>query len=101
MNTDENVAVSADDAGDKLETINDIGPKFAKALYKSDIGRFADLAQCTPDELSKILLDKAGVKVSPDRIEAKNWIGQARELAEYMNTEHTPPEEAAEVANEP
>ncbi|MFQ5855166.1 MAG: hypothetical protein ACE5LU_05940, partial [Anaerolineae bacterium] len=60
---------------------------FAEALYKIGVRRFADLAQYTPDQLSRALREQSGVKVPPERIEANNWIGQARELAQQANTE--------------
>jgi hypothetical protein len=47
-----------------------------------------------------VLLEQAGVKVPPERIEANNWIGQARELTQQANTEHTLPEDQVEVAKE-
>jgi hypothetical protein len=43
--------------------------------------RYADLAQSTPANLAQALLERAEVKVSLQRIEAQDWIGQARTLA--------------------
>jgi hypothetical protein len=39
--------------------------------------------------------------IRPERIKTKNWIGQARDLAQQANTERTPPGEETEVAKEP
>ncbi len=101
MTAQENVAASVDDERDDLETIKGVGPAFADALNIIGIRRFADLAQYTPDQLSTALLEQASARVPPERIEADNWIGQARELARRVNTERRPPEERAEVAKEP
>ncbi|MFQ5473951.1 MAG: hypothetical protein ACE5FA_13865, partial [Dehalococcoidia bacterium] len=101
MITEENTAASVDDGRDDLETINGIGPTFAEALYKTGVRRFTDLAQYTPVELSKALLEQIGLKVPVQRIEADDWIGQARALAPQVNTERELPEEEAKVVREP
>lgn len=97
MRSDENVAVSTDNTRDSLETITGIGPTFSKALHKIGIHRFEDLAQCTPQDLSQVLLEQAGVRVSPERIEAKNWIGQAGALARNGSDVLTPPAEETRI----
>jgi hypothetical protein len=101
MGTEENIAASVNDEHDGLEAIKGIGPKFSKALYEIGIRRFVDLAQYTSQDLSKTLLEQAGVKVPPERIEVNNWIGQARALAQRPNTGRTLPEGEADAAKEP
>lgn len=86
---------------DNFEIIDGIGSTWAKALHKIGVHRFEDLARCTPQGLSKTLREKAKTNVPPGRIETKNWIGQARALAQQANTEYTPPEEQVEGANKP
>ena len=100
MGTEENVAASTDDERDDLEIIKGIGPTFADALNNIGIGRFAELAQYTPEELSRELLEQAGVRVPPERIEDNNWIGQARELAQRVETGRRLPAGEPEVAGE-
>lgn len=101
MGTEEHVAASADGKRDDLKTINGIGSKWADALHRTGVRRFEDLAQYTPHSLAKALLDQAGVKVPPERIEAKQWIGQARELAQHANPGRTPANEETEAAGNP
>lgn len=101
MGTEKNVIASTNDERDNLEAIKGIGPSFSEALYEIGICRFADLAQYTPQDLSKVLLEQAGVRVPPERIETKDWIGQARELVQQGNTERMPPEEQVKLAKKP
>lgn len=98
MGTEEKVAPSVNDERDDLETIKGIGPKWADTLYKTGIRRFEDLAQYTPQDLAKALLEQAGVRIPSERIEANNWIGQARKLAQRAKTERALPEDQGEVA---
>lgn len=101
MGINENDTASADNVQEGLGIIKGIGPKFAEALSQIGIRRVADLADYTPDTLSEALLNRAGVKVSPERIEANDWIGQARELAEVAKEESTPPEPDLITVNKP
>jgi predicted flap endonuclease-1-like 5' DNA nuclease len=64
---------------DDLTQINDIGPRFAAALRAIGITRFAQLADQTPDSLAERLAPH--VTVRPQRIQARNWIGQAAQRA--------------------
>lgn len=68
-------------SGDKddFQQIKGIGEKTALALYALDIYRYADLAKFTPESLVKLLQGK--VRISPQRIEQDDWIGQAKMLA--------------------
>ena len=63
---------------DTLTHLDGIGKVFANALYQSNIHTFAKLAAFTPEQLSQTIEDETGLKVSADRIAAKNWIGQAQ-----------------------
>jgi hypothetical protein len=64
---------------DDLTQINDIGPRFAAALRAIGITRFAQLADQTPETLAERLAPH--VTVRPQRIHARNWIGQAVQRA--------------------
>ena len=101
MGINDNDSASAGNVRDNLGIIKGIGPKFAEALSQIGIRRFADLTDYTPDTLSEALLNRASVKVSPERIESNNWIGQARELAEAAKEELPPPEPESTTANKP
>jgi predicted flap endonuclease-1-like 5' DNA nuclease len=65
---------------DDLTLINDIGPRFARALNDIGITRFAQLAQHTPEDLANRL--SAYVTVRAQRIRSNDWIGQASRLAQ-------------------
>ena len=78
MAVDENAVSSAGNVQDNLETITGIGPRTAEALSHIGIHRLEELAESTPDGLAKALFDGVGLRISPKRIEAMNWIGQAR-----------------------
>jgi hypothetical protein len=83
MAVDENTSSSTGNQQDNLETIIGIGPKTAAALSRIGIHRLEELAESTPDGLAKALADGADLRISPRRIEAMNWIGQAKQkLAE-------------------
>jgi predicted flap endonuclease-1-like 5' DNA nuclease len=101
MGTEDKVTAPAGDERDDLETINDIGPKYADALHQIGVLYYEDLARYTPQDLSQTLLEQTGVKVSPDRIEAKEWIEQARELAQQANPGRTPVSEETEDTENP
>lgn len=79
---------------DALRSITDVGPKYAEALHQIGVHQPADLVHFTPEKLAEVLRTKAGVKVTPDRIRAKDWIGQARKLGEIQaaisEPEHSP-----------
>lgn len=81
--------------GDDLQAISGIGPRFAKALQQVGIYRYSDLAEISAGDLSTTLANTTGIRVSAERIEADDWIGQARKLAA---AEPTP---AAVTGNEP
>jgi hypothetical protein len=85
METGDKVTTPAVDERDDLETIDDIGPKYADGLHQIGVLCFEDLARYTPQDLSRALLEQAGVRASPERIESKKWIEQARELAPHTN----------------
>jgi hypothetical protein len=74
----ENNTKSPDTMRDDLQSLDDIGTTTAQALEKIGVHNFADLARYTPKTLSKVLREKAGLRVTEKRIETKNWIGQAR-----------------------
>ncbi|MFW6069321.1 MAG: hypothetical protein ACOC9E_07040 [Chloroflexota bacterium] len=76
---DESVSLS-ERQGDDLRAITGIGPRFANALHKIGIYRYADLAEHTAEQLSSSMA-AIGTRIGPDRIEADDWIGQARKLA--------------------
>ena len=83
MAVDEGAVSSAGNVQDNLETITGIGPRTAAALSRIGIHRLEELAESTPDGLAKALADGADLRISPKRIKAMNWIGQARrKLAE-------------------
>ncbi len=67
------------DSEDDLTRINDIGPRFADALRAVGITSYAQLAAQTPDKLAEKLVPH--VRVTVQRIQDKNWIGQAAQLA--------------------
>ncbi len=71
---------------DVLQSIGDIGPRYAEALRQIGVQTLADLARYTPESLAQELRDKAGVRVTPDRIRAKDWIGQARSMSENISS---------------
>lgn len=81
MSSKSDAATLAEERVDDLKVINGIGPTFSQALTRIGVRGFADLAKYTPEELSQTLLDQADRKIPSERIEAENWIGQARELA--------------------
>jgi hypothetical protein len=83
MAVDESTSSSTGDVADSLETITGIGPRTAAALSRIGIHSLEELAESTPDGLAKALADGAELRISPRRIEAMNWIVQARQrLAE-------------------
>lgn len=85
---------------DALRSIGDIGPRYAEALRQIGIHTPTDLARYTPETLAQELREKAGVRVTPDRIRVKDWIGQARELAERQHTA-ADPDRADDAAEHP
>jgi hypothetical protein len=98
MGTEEHKEALAGDKHDNLATIGGIGSTAADALYRIGIRRFADLAHYTPERLAKVLREQAGVKISPKRIAAENWIGQAKTL---ISAAHTPSMEEGTMAKKP
>lgn len=85
---------------DALRSIGDIGPRYAEALHQIGVHTPADLARYTPELLAQELRDKAGVRVTPDRIRAKDWIGQAQSLSENAPLSQEADAESA-IANNP
>jgi hypothetical protein len=75
---------------DDLRAIQGIGPKFADALYSIGIRRYGQLAHYTPAALVQALSEQTGLKVSPQRIETQDWLGQARLLAGRAGPEAIP-----------
>ncbi len=100
MTSGRSLAILADNAHNDLEAITDIGPKFARALYQIGVHHFSDLAEYSPDELSQSLLEGAELRVSSERIATKNWIGQAKALAEAAKPEVGSSPENAEVGQD-
>jgi len=62
---------------DDLTEIKGIGSGMQKQLYDGGITTYAQLAECTPDDLRRVLGDKFA-RLAPN---AENWIEQAKELA--------------------
>ena len=98
MGIEEQRGEPAGDERDHLASINGVGSTSADALYRIGLRRFADLAQYTPERLAQALREQAGVKISPKRIAAENWIGQAKAL---MSALHTPSMEEGAMEQEP
>ena len=106
MEMNENKIASVNNSGDNLAKISGIGPKYVDYLYQIGIRRFVDLTHYTPETLYEAIVkqakrNKTEVKISPARIESKNWIGQARELAEAAKQEPTLPEPEPTTADKP
>ena len=72
---------------ESLERVSGIGPRTAEALTRIGIRRLNDLAQATPETLAKGLFEQVGLRVSPERIAAMNWIGQAQMLQQQISSE--------------
>jgi hypothetical protein len=87
------------DPQDNLEAIEGIGPGYAKALHKSSVHTFADLAKYdSPADLRQDLIDKASVDVPLWKIENANgkqgsWLHQAGELAKVSEKIQPPTKE--------
>lgn len=64
---------------DDLTLIKDIGPRFSEALNAIGITTYAQLAEQDAETLTDRL--SAYVTIRPGRIQDKNWIGQAAQLA--------------------
>ena len=65
---------------DTLTDIKGIGPAFAQALHAAGITTFAQLAQLTPAEIARKL-----PRVTVERIEREDWIGQAKRSVTQAN----------------
>lgn len=76
---DEQEATLVTSGKDDLTAISDIGPRFAEALHRVGITGYAQLAEQTPETLAEKL--SGLVTVRAQRIRAKDWIGQAAQLA--------------------
>lgn len=66
--------------GDDLTALEGIGPVTAEVLRSAGIRRFHDFLAHTPESLSQVLLDRAGVALSPAQIRTHGWLEAAREL---------------------
>jgi predicted flap endonuclease-1-like 5' DNA nuclease len=64
---------------DRLEQVRGIGAVFAGKLKAAGIHTFAQLAELTPERVMQIIRPKEWQK-----IEAEDWIVEARELAEQQ-----------------
>jgi predicted flap endonuclease-1-like 5' DNA nuclease len=65
--------------GDDLTRIKGIGPTYDRALRAAGIKSFAEIANWTDDDVTRV----AGVlRARPDRIRREDWIGSARRLLE-------------------
>ena len=76
----EKMKLQPDEVYDNLEEIEGVGPKFAEALNKAGIYRHAQLVKYPPRQLSEKLWQEAGIRVSENRIQKDNWLGQSREI---------------------
>ena len=64
---------------DDLTRLKGIGPTYDRALRAAGIKSFAEIANWSDDDVTRI----AGVlRVRPDRIRREDWIGSARRLLE-------------------
>ena len=73
---DENVTPEkSDEADDFLQEINGIGPAFERRLKEAGIGRFAELAALSEDEVRERLA------LEPWQGDVESWIEQAKALA--------------------
>ncbi|MEZ4662630.1 MAG: helix-hairpin-helix domain-containing protein [Caldilineaceae bacterium] len=82
MNNEPSVVVPTADAGtatmpDNLEAINGIGPVYANRLQNAGIQSFAQLAECSPEQIREII----GTMRSGHMIEPEKWIAEAGQLA--------------------
>lgn len=66
---------SNDDSKDDFTRLAGIGPKLAEAMYVAGIGRYAQLAELTVDELSERLAP-SGIRYS--KATAESWASQAK-----------------------
>lgn len=64
-----------DDSKDDFTKLAGIGPKLAEAMYVAGIGRYAQLAELTVDELSERLAP-SGIRYS--KATAESWASQAK-----------------------
>lgn len=67
---------------DDLERIAGIEPWIAELLRGAGVADVRTLAGLSADELATTLRERAAVELSAGRIEAENWLGQARRLSE-------------------
>lgn len=65
---------------DDLTEINGIGPRFAEALQALGITRFEQLSEQDSETLAERM--NAYVSITAQRIDDKDWIGQAARLAQ-------------------
>ena len=77
---------------DDLKLIHGIGPAIEQRLHDAGIYTYARLAEMSVESLAALLADLTGF--SAQRIEQRNWIGQARQLAgeSKQNNANTEPE---------
>ena len=67
---------------DDLERIAGVEPWVAELLRRSGVADVSVLAGLSAEALAATLREQAAVELSADRIEAENWLGQARRLRE-------------------
>lgn len=72
---------------DDLTRILGINPAFEKRLNSAGIYTFTELQSKSPEALAKLFIGQKGV--SARLIREMDWIGQARELAEKIESEET------------
>ena len=96
-----NAPTNAGCTPENLERVSGIGPKTAEALAQIGVRHLTDLAQSTPDALAKDLFEQVGLRVSPERIEAMNWIGQALALLQQIHDEQALLQPPVAIEREP
>jgi Helix-hairpin-helix domain len=89
---------SATEHIDDLTRISGIGSAVARKLQAAGIHTYRDVETSTPDELAAAIAVPA---CTPGRIEAMDWIGQARRLGSISAAVDVPPAPADPVTDEP
>ena len=64
---------------DDFKQIQGIGPAIERRLHEAGIITFSQLSEMSPEELATLFAGLTGLSV--ERIQQKNWIGQARQMA--------------------
>jgi hypothetical protein len=90
------------DSRDDLQSINGIGPAYARALDAAGIHRFADLARYrSAADLRQTLLESANTDVPLWKIEGHDWLGQARKLAQPSELSESDIHNPSQKASQP